>query len=518
MKPTTVIAIAGAILMVISLLLIFKSRASASKSGQVRAELERESSTRWASEKHLKDRKLLVDAKDADDPRRLQLGWLGRKLVLNPSYRSLMVQAPTGAGKTPRVVVPVVLRHRGPALVASVKSDVLALTSDCRDKQGPVFVFDPTEGRQPTTRWSPLAAISSWGDALNAAVWLQEASAVEGKGVEAREFWDAQARRLLAPLLLLAARTNRAMSDVYHMVSVAASREQQLAEEILAIDRDAASRWSVFCGLHEKTKSSVLATAIDVLEPWSHPDMQRAVDVRAGEPGTLDIDRLIDDDGTLYLVAPASAQRQFNAVYETLVNAVLMNIEKRYHATNLPLKRPFLLMLDEAANIAPLRRLDLVTSTMAGMGVITVSVWQDEGQIVTIYGPNKARVIKSNHTASLYMSGISDRETLKDLSAAIGSDLVERSSRNRDVAGNSSVSTQLHEIQVAPPEYLREMDQSQAIVITSNVRPMRLRIPGWFEDDHLRSLVNQDMAAALDREFASNDQPKRRGLRKRNSA
>ena len=47
---------------------------------------------------------------------------------------------------------------------------------------------------------------------------------------------------------------------------------------------------------------------------------------------------------------------------------------------------------------------------------------------------------------------------------------------------------------------------------------MRLTIPGWFEDDHLRSQVNQDMAAALDREFASNDKPKRRGLRKGISA
>ena len=518
MKPTTMIAIAGAVLMLISLLLIFKSRASPSKSGQARAELERESSKRWASEKHLKERKLLVDIKDADDPRRLLLGWHGQKPVLNPAYRSLMVQAPTGAGKTPRVVVPLVLRHRGPALVASVKSDVLALTSERRQEQGPVFVFDPREGRGPTARWSPLATISTWGDALNAALWLQEASAVDGKGVEAREFWDAQARRLLAPLLLLAARTNGTMSDVYHMVSVALSREQQLAEQILEIDRDAANRWGVFCALHEKTKSSVLATAIDVLEPWSHPDMRKAVDVRPGDEGILDIDKLIDEDGTLYLVAPASVQRQFNAVYETLVNAVLMSIENRYHATSLPLKRPFLLMLDEAANIAPLRRLDTIASAMAGMGVITVSVWQDEGQRIGIYGAEKARVIKSNHTAALYMAGISDGETLKNLSAAIGSDLVERSSRSRDVAGNSSVSTQLHEIQVAPPEYLREMDQSQAIVVTSNVRPMKLRIPGWFEDGRLRSQVNQDMAAALDREFASNDKPKRRGLRKGISA
>lgn len=79
----------------------------------------------WARPADLAD--LLVDG---PVPGRSQLGTLAGRLVANPPRRSVLVQAraPTGGGKTPRVAVPTVLRHTGPAVVASVKADVLHLT------------------------------------------------------------------------------------------------------------------------------------------------------------------------------------------------------------------------------------------------------------------------------------------------------------------------------------------------------------------------------------------------------
>jgi len=81
------------------------------------------------------------------------------------------------------VVVPAVLRHHGPALVASVKSDVLLLTQAARARSGPVWVFDPTGATgRPAARWSPLAAVGSYGDAMKAAAWLTDSSKVDGRG------------------------------------------------------------------------------------------------------------------------------------------------------------------------------------------------------------------------------------------------------------------------------------------------------------------------------------------------
>ena len=47
---------------------------------------------------------------------------------------------------------------------------------------------------------------------------------------------------------------------------------------------------------------------------------------------------------------------------------------------------PLLLALDEAGNIAPIKRLPEIASAGGGQGALLESVWQDEGQIIARYG------------------------------------------------------------------------------------------------------------------------------------
>lgn len=325
-----------------------------------------------------------------------------------------------------------------------------------------------------------------------------------------RKFWDDEGQKLLAPLILLVAQAGGTMTDVLSLVASLgnAGESAELTASIAECDRSALQYWSLFLSLESRTRANVLATASNVLKPWAHPRVANAVNVTADDQqgGVFKIDELLDQNGTLYLVAPASTQRQFNAVYETLVNAILMEIEHRYGRTNQPLSPPCLLMLDEAANIAPLRHLDKVATSMAGMGLIVVTVWQDEGQIEDIYGPQKARVVVANHINKIFMAGISDQRTLQALSAAIGTDLVER-----HVSGPAGSSSQMHTIQVAPPEAIREMSADHAIIISSRHKPMMLTVPGWFEEPALRKLIDADVAAEFDRQFA---RPHRRRGRK----
>lgn len=469
---------------------------------------ERASSGRWAKPADVQD---MWEPKGGnEDPRRMLLGMLGKQPLIGDPHRSLLVLAPTGAGKTPRVVVPTVLRHRGPAVVASVKGDVLALTRKARAAGGPVWVFDPDESTGPTARWSPLSTVHTWADALDAAEWVQESSkAAEGKGLEGQKFWDDEGQKLLAPLLLLVAQAGGTMTDVLSLVATLANESdaQELTTSIAECDLNALNYWSLFQSLESRTRANVLATASNVLKPWSHPRVANAVNVEAGDTANvLHLDELLDNNGTLYLVAPASTQRQFNAVYETLVNAILMAVEKRYGRTSHPLSPPCLLMLDEAANIAPLRRLDMVASAMAGMGLIVVTVWQDEGQIEGIYGPAKARVVVANHTNRLFLPGISDLRTLQGISDAVGTDLVQRHVSS-DTGGGSS---QWHSVRTAPPESIRELDADLAIMLSGRRKPMLLKVPGWFEDPALRAKVDADVAAEFDRQFAKPSRRRRR--------
>jgi type IV secretion system protein VirD4 len=160
-------------------------------------------------------------------------------------------------------------------------------------------------------------------------------------------------------------------------------------------------------------------------------------------------------------------------------------------------------MLDEAANIAPLRRLDRVAAAGANQGIVLVSAWQDEGQTTAVYGPHRARTVLSNHTARMYLPGVSDEQTLRALSAAIGDHQVRRVTETRDAAtARRSRSTVPHDEPVAPVEWLRRLPDGEAVVLTGRHKPMHLRVSGWYEDPALRALVDPRVATAFDRQFA----------------
>ena len=427
---------------------------------------------------------------------------------------SVMLIAPTRSGKTARYVVPDVLEHEGPQLVTSVKTDVRQLTEAAAKARGPVWVFDPSQSSGATCRWSPLASVHTWADALNAAKWLQESSKVEKRGIEDREFWDSNARKVLAPLLLLAARQGSGMREVVSWASQVGSIEARLSSEIAKLNvREADDYWASYRYLADKTKSSVIGTLFTVLEAWGHPQVAEAVDVSGAGDDVFNVRDLVDLNGTLYLIAPVSQQSLFTPIYETLTNAVVMDIERRYAATGQPVDPPLHLCLDEAANIAPLRNLDKIASAGAGLGIKLKSAWQDEGQVVDIYGPERARTIMSNHVNKIYFAGITDPRTLQSLSDLIGRAVVDRSSRSVDSAGRVNRSQNYVEITVAPPSWLRELPEGETVVISRNLPPMHLYAVPWYDDRRMRTLIPTEVAALLDSYFSASRRGRRKALR-----
>lgn len=492
--------------------IVFLDLSSRRKSGSKLAASEREGSRVWADMRYLRSKGFIATG---DDSKRPTLGFLDGQRIWGTTLSSVLVMAPSGSRKTAAVVVPVVLGHKGPAVVASVKLDALVLTRDWRSKQGPVWVFDPSQSGGETARWSPLSMVHEWADALKAAKWLQNSSKVNKGGEEARAFWDANARKVLAPLLMLAADQGLTMRHVTRWAAQVSTLEQHLAEAIQGLGIPSAyDYWISYTTLADKTKSSVNGTLFEVLEAWDHPEVAQAIDVTADDAEVLEIETLLDQQGTLYLVAPASEQELFTPVFETLVNAILMEVEHRSAANQgLPIDPPLLLCLDEAANIAPLRNLHQVASKGRGEGVLLVSVWQDGGQVVRIYGRDAARTVWSNHVNKMFLSGISDLDTLDELSRLVGKDSVERASVSTDGTSRVQTSYRYEDITVAPPEWLRQIDTDEAVVISSNVKPMRLQLRPWYSDTDQRAKIPVDVQTRFDSFFASALVPRRRRSR-----
>jgi type IV secretion system protein VirD4 len=303
---------------------------------------------RWARRRDL--RRLRVSPEGVP-PGRLLLGVLPGIARLTglaaETAQSLVVVGPTQSGKTTSLAVPAILGWKGPVLAASVKSDLLRHTLGTRTHLGQVWCIDPTAstGARVST-WSPLTGCDQWREACRASAELCEAAKSDGTTADG-EFWYATAGKLLAPLFVAAALDGRTMADVVRWVDtqevgeVAAILERAAPPEVL---HAAEATWC----RDDRTRSSIYTTAETVLAPFAHPPPGPPAD------GTFEPGALLGGVHTLYLCAPAHDQRRLRGYFTALTQAVLAHAFATATKSGRPLDPPLLVVLDEAAHIAPL--------------------------------------------------------------------------------------------------------------------------------------------------------------------
>ena len=344
-------------------------------------------------------------------PGRLALGRVGRQTVASERSQSVIVFGPTQSHKTSGLAVPAILGWEGPVIAASIKADLLEHTMDYRRRCGSVHCYDPTGSTGLSSEWwSPLPAARTWPGARRVAAGLTEVAKSSAGTMSDGDFWYATAAKMLAPLLFAAAFGKRSMDDVVRWVDTCEEGEVLDLLAAAGVAEAVHSAASMF-GKEDRQRSSIYTTVETILEPFA--------DGTAG-PGDTGCARLIDPGplveaaNTLYLCAPAHDQRRLTPLFVSVVRQVVEHVYEQVTRTRVPLDPPLLVVLDEAANIAPLADLDALASTAAGHGVQLVTIWHDLAQITARFGP-RATTVVNNHRAKLFLSGISDPSTL-DLS------------------------------------------------------------------------------------------------------
>jgi type IV secretory pathway TraG/TraD family ATPase VirD4 len=166
-----------------------------------------------------------------------------------------------------------------------------------------------------------------------------------------------------------------------------------------------------------------------------------------------------------------------------MIRQVVTGVFER--AASQPLTSPLLLVLDEAANIAPVDDLPTVASTASAMGLQVVTIFQDVAQIRLRYG-EAAGTIVNNHRAKLFLPGISDLDTLDLSSRLVGDHETERDSITRDVTGRRSNTTAAHWRRLLPPESMRQLGDGAGVLLYGNLPPVRLRLRPWYRNRALR--------------------------------
>lgn len=323
------------------------------------------------------------------------VGRLDRRTVWTPEEAHVALIAPTRAGKTTRYVIPWLLEHSGPAIVTSTKTDILDATREAR-AEGDVWVFDPFGA--DSCSWDALEGCRDWSSALRQAHWLAEAT--QQGDSELAGYWRGEAAKLLAPLLHAAALEKKDIGTVLHWVDQrdpADAAKVLLAENAVAAER----QLQAIRSLDDRNRGTTLMSAGSILAAYRYPEVL----ARAGS-ADVNADAFFDGrPNTLYVVASERHQRLLEPILAALLSSLFHAAIERDN------DRPRLrVLLDEAANIAPLRDLPRLMSQAAGHGIRIATVWQSLAQMQERYRLGMHTIL-ANSSAKIVMGSTSDEIT-----------------------------------------------------------------------------------------------------------
>lgn len=455
--------------------------------------------------------------RSADSPRR------SRRQDRRGDRGAVALVGPSRSGKTTAVVAGI-LEWDGPAVLSSVKADLLAATQGWRSTLGDVRVYDPTSSTVPKgtrARWSPLQQAGTVVGAQRAARSLCDA-APRG-GVEGgMDFWLAQAEILLSGLLFVAHHAHRDMGAVCEWVlsqdrpnELGPGEVRQALDALAVSDNDAITMGAteVAKGLvsvwemEDRTRSSIYATAQTVIWPWTDPGVAASARPSRGKGGhrstAIDLPWLLSGPNTVYLCSPIEDQRRLAPAFGGLLNDLINQAYRHVAATGKPLDPPLLVVIDEAGN-TPMRSLPEYASTLAGIGVLLVTIWQSLAQLDVAYG-KAADTILTNHLTKVFYAGLSDPASIRYVDQVLGDTEVDtrsHSAAERMNGGSDQFSTT--RVPLAPAHVLRQMRPGDALLVHGTLPPAHVRTRPFYRSRHLAGRAA--MAVAPDAVVAAREE------------
>lgn len=331
----------------------------------------------------------------------------------------VLVSAPTGTGKTRSVLAPATVLWGGPAVVVSSKDDLFQLVAQRR--YGPSALidlrpdYDATYPSVTSMSFDPTKMITTPDQAVTAANTMMQMSAV-GMGSAADSvsdagIWESNTEGPLAAMLFAASLNGAGMDWVLLAVDNMEWDDEKLPVEpgwqMAAV---AVQEFPLFynalrrtLNMDPKQRDSIALTMRKAVMPWMR------LSLRGNQPDALSADFLDDPDATLYVLSSPEGAIAGAAV------TLLENLVKLWRAKTArkEMMHRLLIVIDEAANVAPMPALRRHVGEGRGLGVNLLLAVQASSQFDTVYGSAYANELRDIFPAALILFGAPEMEMLR---------------------------------------------------------------------------------------------------------
>ena len=329
----------------------------------------------------------------------------------------------TGSGKTSSFVIPNIVNFKGSVVATSTKLELVRDTLAAVLKKGPVYVLDLRgEGSVPlpqgivSFKFNPAFLCESWDVAIQRASQMCIKS---GNQSANDEFWQIVAKQLLAPLLFAIASRKLPFGELVTWLRTERYAEPlTICQEVQGAGGEAYQALTSLANLPAQTRQGVVTTALSAIDAYQGHILTEANESIYEDERLANMIRT--GKGTLFIVSPLDAVNHGPIICALLDYLYLVVRKTSDQNHDRGLDHGSLWLLDELANLSPLRQLPQMLSTVRSYNLTLSCIIQDFSQLEHIYGKPLTQTIMQNCTTVLF-SGSQNVEMLKKLQDLSGS-------------------------------------------------------------------------------------------------
>jgi len=395
----------------------------------------------------------------------------------------VLLVATTGAGKSTGIIIPGLLSETGRRgiFVNDMKGELYQKTAGALSRHLPVSLFSPTRP-QASVHYNPLAHIHSQEDAEDlAACWTANT------GVSREEYYNQVAQLLLtaAVLHLVDTEPDAPFSRLADLLSGTTFDQIQsiLTNSKSKRARDIASAFLSSAGQDAKLAGGIMSGMATRFLLMKNPTLRKLTSTHLDTQHNISFPRLSQKPEVLFLSIPASDTRRLRPLTSLLVMQMMNDLTKQSEA------KPFVLYMDELANIGKIPHYAEHISLVRGQGIALIQAIQSFSQLSAVYDPQDAQTILANSTTKIFYPGMGKPEC-EYASQLLGTTTV--TVKSKSISPERSETS--HETVTKRPlmnlEDIRQLKRGDLIVVSGNLPPMLVYNTPYYQQSALVELVD----------------------------
>jgi type IV secretion system protein VirD4 len=449
-----------------------------------RDELKAAGSLASTSRRELKARRKAFEQGIAP-PSKMDLGfYLHRLIVLDEKRQEshALLLAPTGVGKTSRIIVPALLNEFGhrSLFINDTKGELVDLTLGPLSVYHRCLVFAPTD-TSSSHHYNPLAHVKTMDDAEALATCL-----IENTGISREDFWNS-APKLLTAGVVLHLRETKPDAPFSDLIDILCGMDLDEVIRLLTNSPSELTRKVAASAMKNLKRNDRLAGTIMVemathLFHFHNPSLRQVT-----ATNDLDFERFIDEPTALFLSIPEGEADRLEPLSACLIMQMMNAIIRRANRSpGKKLPRHVAFYLDELCNAGTIPRFTKRISTVRSRGIAFILAVPDFGQLRDKYGENGLETILANTTTQIIFPGCGLQEARyyseKSGDTTVATISNTESGRSFGVAAHQTWTQGETRRPLMTADEIHTMGKDELLVFSSNLHPMKVQSTPYYQN------------------------------------